>query len=298
MNLIERAGRQLGLKSDRSVVEKAAERLAGAKLGAPPQPHADALEPQERSAKPRRETRRQVTLDFDRLRGMGFALPGDQSSIAEEFRLIKRPLLSAAQTTGPASAKNANVVMVTSAHPDEGKTFVAVNLAFSMASEHDLHVLLIDSDFPNPEIPDVLDFQAEAGLIDVVSEPYLDLADAMIRTNIDNLTLLPAGLKRAGSTELLASARMARFVDEISGRYRDRIIIFDSPPVLVRSEPMVLAKHVGQVVFVIEAERTARTAFEEAISLIGGERIGGVVLNKAPSVAQDQFGRYYAGYGR
>ena len=303
MNLIERAGRQLGLKSSKSFVERAADRLATDPVDAgtvppPPVPLRPNEHVEHQVAKPpRRETRQRIVLDFDRLRGMGFALPGDQSSLAEEFRLIKRPLMQQVLSrSSPAPAKNSNMIMVTSAQPDEGKTFVAVNLAFSMASEHDLHVLLIDADAPKPTIPDVLGFEAKMGLTDLVTDSTIDFADVMIRTNIENLTILPSGPDKPGSSELLSSSRMARFVEEVSRRYPDRVIIFDAPPVLARSEPIVLAKHVGQVVVVMEAERTSRAALEEAIGLLGVEHVG-VVLNKAPPVTRDQFGSHYAGYG-
>jgi protein-tyrosine kinase len=304
MNIIERAGRQLGLKPTKSLVEMAAARLADAETQVKSQAPLGSKEPAPlpRPAQPpprvQRATRRQVAIDFDRLRRMGLALPGDQSAVAEEFRVIKRPLLSAAFAAAPSRAKNANVILVTSARPHEGKTFVAVNLALSLASEHDLHVLLIDADFPHPEVPRVLGIETESGLIDVVSEPFIDLADALIRTNIDNLSVLTSGPTRRGATELLASARMVSFVDDIAARYPDRIIIFDSPPVLARSEPIVLARHVGQVVLVVEAERTPRAVIEEAIGMIGSERISGVVLNKAPAIVQDQFGSYYGAYYR
>jgi len=309
MNLIERAGSQLRLKSAKSLIEKAADRLGQAgsaasegfasaadliRPAAPPQSEA---EPQSQPDVARRETRRQITIDFDRLRAGGFALPRDQSGVAEEFRLIKRPLVNVAVPQGQPTVKNHNVIMVTSAIPGEGKTFVSMNLAFSMASEHDVHVLLIDADVAKPSVPGLLGFEADTGLIDVVSDPTIDLANVMVRTNIENLTLLPSGRSRPGSSELLASGRMARFVDDVSRRYADRIIIFDSPPVLARSEPIVLAKHVGQVVFVVEAERTSRTAVDEAIALLGPERIGGIVLNKAPSLpTSDGFGQHYRQY--
>jgi receptor protein-tyrosine kinase len=86
---------------------------------------------------------------------------------------------------------------------------------------------------------------------------------------------------------------MTRFVNEIAKRYADRIILFDSPPVLARSEAMVLAQHVGQVVFVVEAERTSRTAMSEALGMIGNSKLGGVVLNKTPQIPlQEGFGYY------
>jgi receptor protein-tyrosine kinase len=230
---------------------------------------------------------------------MGFAPPADQSAIAEEFRLIKRPLLNIALSETLPPRENRNVIMVTSANPDEGKTFVATNLALSMASEHDIHVLLVDADVAKPAIPRVLGFEAEIGLIDAVADDAIDFADILVRTNIQNLTILPSGRARRGMSELLASARMTRFVTDLSRRYPNRVIIFDSPPVLARSEPIVLAKHVGQVVLVVEAERTSRTAVDEALALLGPDRVGGVVLNKAPHVfGQEGFGQgYYQYYG-
>jgi len=303
MNIIERAGKRLGLTPEKSLVEKAAERFEAAELGAvPARPAESVVATAARGAAraapgagvgARRETRRQITIDFERLREQGFALPVDQSALAEELRLIKRPLLSAAFAQGPTAIENSNLIMVTSANPKEGKTFIAINLALSMASEHDVHVLLIDADVANPSIPAVLGFDGDTGLIDAVSDTSIDLADVMIRTNIDNLIVLPAGRPRPGASELLASARMTRFVNDIAKRYADRIIIFDSPPVLARSEAMVLAQHVGQVVFVVEAERTSRTAVSEALGMIGNTKLGGVVLNKTPQIPlQEGFGYY------
>lgn len=314
MNIIERAGKRLGLTPAKSVVEKAAERLEETQAleAFPHEAPARQQESHQHEARvaaaqrgpvrvaggasaggARRETRRQITIDFDRLRGQGFALPVDQSALAEELRLIKRPLLSAAFAQGPNEVVNSNLIMVTSANPKEGKTFIATNLALSMASEHDVHVLLIDADVANPSIPKVLDFEADTGLIDAVSDASIDLADVMIRTNIDNLIILPAGRPRPGASELLASARMTRFVNDIAKRYADRIIIFDSPPVLARSEAIVLAQHVGQVVFVVEAERTSRTAMSEALGMIGNAKLGGIVLNKTPQIPLHEGFGYY-----
>jgi protein-tyrosine kinase len=291
MNIIERAGRKLGSSSDKSLVEKAVERLAGTDRAATPAREVlprPADTPPERPAG--RRTRGMVQIDFDRLRTRGFALPGDQSELAEELRLIKRPLLPVALSRdGPVS--NPNLIMVTSANPDEGKTFTATNLALSMASEHDVHVLLIDADVANPTIPSVFGFKADIGLIDVVSDS-VDLAEAMFRTSIPTLSILPAGRPRPGASELFASARMARFVDEIAKRYPNRIVIFDSPPVLARSEPLILAQYVGQVVFVVEAERTSRAVVHEALSSIGSKKVGGIVLNKMLPTAKS-YGHYY-----
>ncbi len=303
MNIIERAGRQLGLQSSKSLVERAAARLSHPQDGAlghqepvaRPDPAMRHEAPADSVVPPRRETRKHITIDFERLRARGFALPDDQSALAEELRLIKRPLLSAAFGSDKQPGENANLIMVTSANPNEGKTFIAANLAFSMASEHGVHVLLIDADVVRPAMPDLLGFEASRGLVDAVSDSGVDLADVMVRTNIPNLIILPAGTPRPGASELLASARMARFVEDIAKRYSDRVVIFDTPPVLARSEPIVLAQHVGQIVLVVEAERTSPAAVREALDLIGQRRFTGVILNKAPTMPlHEGFGQYYS----
>ena len=182
MNIIERAGGQLHLKSSKSTIERAIEKSTAETT--PPTPPSQSAAEQTR----RREKRRQITLDHERLRKFGFAMPGDQSPTAEEFRLIKRPLVDAAfHSDVQAAVRNRNILMVTSARPNEGKTYVAINLAFSIASEHDVHVLLVDGDLARPMIPILLGFDANRGLIDVVSDDSVDLSDVMIRTNIPNI---------------------------------------------------------------------------------------------------------------
>ena len=302
MNIVERAGKRLDTPPTKSLVELAADRLSATAPGNVIANGAASEETRNRASDALgRETQRQVTIDFERLRAMGYAPPADQSAVAEEFRLIKRPLLMNALSQTSSERENRNVIMITSAAPNEGKTFVATNLALSMASEHDIHVMLVDADVAKPSIPRLLGFEAEVGLVDAVADDTIDFADILIRTNIENLTILPAGRAKPGVSELLASARMARFVTDLSRRYPNRIIIFDSPPVLARSEPIVLAKHVGQIVLVVEAERTSRTAIDEALALLGPDRVSGVVLNKAPHViGHEGFGQGnygYYGYG-
>ncbi|MFQ5467857.1 MAG: XrtA-associated tyrosine autokinase, partial [Kiloniellaceae bacterium] len=192
-----------------------------------------------------------------------------------------------------ARGKPNNLIMVTSAKPGEGKTFTAINLAISIALERDFTVLLIDADFSRPNILQVLGLEAKKGLIDVLENPAVDLSDVLIRTNIDKLTVLPAGGAHDLSTELLASLRMRDIVQDIARRYRDRIVIFDSPPVLVTSEACVLATHVGQVVFVVEADKTPKSAVREALDLLdAGTRVG-LVLNRCrPRLDQAKSGYY------
>jgi len=294
MNIVERAGKQLGSRPTKSLVEAAAEQLATTERRLSPAHAVPRQDGEQTVVGARRETQRQVMLDFDQLRRKGFALPGDETALTEELRLIKRPLLSAARERTEGRADGANLIMVTSAYPNEGKTFFATNLAISVACERDTHVLLVDGDIVNPSIPGVLGFDADTGMIDLLADPSIDMADILIRTNIPNLSILPAGRFRPGASELLASSRMARLADEISTRYPDRVVIFDSAPVLARSEPTVLSRYVGQVVLVVEAERTSRAVIGEVTAMLGPNKVTGVVLNKMqPVPMQGNFGYYY-----
>ena len=238
-----------------------------------------------------------VKLDMDRLRRLGVLTTNmpETTQIAEEFRIIKRPLLLRAfGESGGYGQNNNHLIMVTSSRPGEGKTFVSLNLAMSMASEQNMNVLLIDSDVKNPSLPRLLGIEAGKGLIDVLTDDNLDLSDVMIRTDINNLSFVPAGTPNSQSTELFAGRTMAGLVQDIARRYSDRVVIFDAPPVLASSEPSVLAMHVGQLVFVVESEVTSRRAVEEALMHLKGCQNINLVLNKSrPWLGRAQFGTYY-----
>jgi exopolysaccharide/PEP-CTERM locus tyrosine autokinase len=189
--------------------------------------------------------------------------------------------------------------MVTSSREGEGKTFVAINLAMSLAAERDKKVLLIDADLSDPSILKRLGIRAERGLIDVLDDASIDLADVLLRTNVEGLSVLPAGHPHPLSTELLASARMEQFMSEIAQRYVDRVIVLDAPPVLATSESAALALHVGQIAFVVEASRTSQSAVKEALGLISICPDIGFVLNKAPfQFGATRFGSYYKSYDK
>jgi protein-tyrosine kinase len=316
MDLIQRAAERLKRTGELNLVEQAAARLASAPLAAPEPPAPVAptvapeipLEPQAAppvSAAPASPaigvTRRSgpyVTLDLGKLQVAGFVTPtGSRTRIAEELRVIKRPILLRAFATGDERIESGNLIMVTSAKPGEGKTFTAINLAMSMASERDIHVLLVDADVQRPAIFQVLGLPPQKGLLDVLSDANLSPADVLTRTNIRNLTLMAAGTPSLATTELLASQKMIELMQDIATRYQDRIIILDAPPVLASSEPSVLALHVGQIVLVVESGKTGRRALEQTLGFIGACPNISIVLNKADTGRhRDEFGGYGYGY--
>lgn len=237
---------------------------------------------------------------FSRLRQRGVLTPdAGRSRLAEEYRLIKRPLIANAfGQGGHVALPNGNMIMVTSSLPQEGKSFTAVNLAISLASELENTVLLIDADVARLDmgssgVMKYLGLKAGRGLIDVLIDPSIPLSEVLIKTEIDKLTVLPAGKGVPHATELLASAAMQAFVDDISKRYHDRIVVFDTPSLLSTSEAAVLASYMGQVVLVVEAEKTPQGAVTESLSYLRDCAYVGMVLNKAPSRAGVGVGDYF-----
>ena len=189
---------------------------------------------------------------------------------------------------------------MTSALAGEGKTFTSINLAMSIAMEMDKTVLLIDADVAKPDVTARLGIEAEKGLIDVLLDDGLTLPDVLLRTDIPKLTLLPSGSRHVHSTELLASERMRQLTLELSTRYSDRIVIFDSPPLLLTSEARVLAGLMGQIVLVTEESKTPQHAVKEAVGMLDANEIVGIVMNKgAHRKDVDGYGGYgYYPYGR
>lgn len=266
----------------------------------PPHPHLIATDRTGRigaSPSPSMQERvqKQGTINLEKLRQAGMITPdGDRTPIAEAFRLIKRPLLANSFQQANGKANNHNLIMVTSALAEEGKTFCATNLAMSIAMELDHTVLLVDADVARPAVLDYLGMEPSPGLLDVLLEDKLDLADVLIRTNVEKLAVLPAGRKHKRATELLGSHAMSDLLREIALRYSDRIVIFDAPPLLLTSEAQALASQMGQIVMVVAAEITPQKAVMEALRQIESCDTINLIYNKArPFPGGDFYGYYY-----
>ena len=227
------------------------------------------------------------------LRQQNFITPDDERTpIGEGFRRIKRRIL--ANVTDPAG----NLVMVTSALQGEGKTFCAVNLAISIAMEVDRTVLLVDADTARPNVLPALGLQPGLpGLMDVLVDRSIDVADVVRQTSIEKLSILPAGTPNRLATEMLASEAMRTLIRELGERYDDRIVIFDSPPLLAASEAVALAAHMSQIVVVITAEQTTEVALKNALSRLEGCKHVGLLLNKGQDPGADSGYGYGYGYG-
>ena len=232
----------------------------------------------------------------DRLRDADMLVPGSHlgPDFSDEYRRIKRPLLANAFGKTASLVDRGNLILVTSAVPGEGKTHTAVNLALSIAQERDHTVLLVDCDVCKQGVSRKFGLANRPGLVELLESDSFTLGDALLRTDVPELTMLCAGKQHEYVTELLASQRMVNLVDEMVSRYDDRVIIFDGPPLLPTPQTHVLATLVGQVVFVIESGKTPQAVVEEAMELIPDDKATGLVLNKSEGIS----GRsgYYSGY--
>lgn len=213
-------------------------------------------------------------IDFNRLQLAGIVTPSSSANqrTTEEFRVIKRHLLKRAFVGEDGETiRNGNVVMVTSAVPGEGKTFISLNLAMSLSSERDLYVLLVDCDGYRRRTSELLGVSQERmGLTDLLADPGLRLPDIILRTNIPNLSFIPAGRPHPHATELLASKKMGTLMDDLAQRYPDRMIIIDTSPVLAKSEPAVLSGYAGHIVLVVEKDRTAKRSLRRTLEMLEG----------------------------
>jgi len=218
-----------------------------------------------------------------------------RSRISEEFRLVQRQILRSAFGPG-AEPGFSNLLMVTSARPGEGKSFIAVNLASSIARQGDHRVLLVDADSKRDSFCYSLGLAEAAGVLDLVANPKLDPAPLIVKTPIEHLSILPVGRERERSAELFSAKEMTRLIQSLGRRYADRLLILDAPPCLSTSDPAVLAPVVGQILFVVEADRTQRDEVEASLDLIQACPTITLVLNKLQISSRYTFGAYSSYY--
>lgn len=234
------------------------------------------------------------TIDLGRLERAGMIVPdGKRTQLSEEFRAIKRLLLQNVKRRDAAAPRNANLIAVTSSFPNEGKTFSSINLAMSLSLELDHSVLLVDADVAQAR-RDFLGLKHTEGLMDLLIDPELSLEKTVIRTNVARLDVLLAGRSHHQANELLASDGMSRLLDRLAAQGPDRIVIFDAPPLLVTTEAGTLAHRAGQVIMVVEADKTTQTHLKAALAQLEGCSVFGILNKSTGGLGQDvyDYGRY------
>jgi protein-tyrosine kinase len=240
-----------------------------------------------------------VTIDAGAMREAGLIAPEAETKLFEdEYRVIKRPILSNAFGRNSDTVERGYVVLVTSAIAGDGKTFTCINLALSLAREQDTSVLLIDADVPKPHISSLFDAQDEIGLVDYLDGSTSDMADIELQTNVDGLTIVPAGKSGENSSELLSSDRMLKMLEDVHRRDPRRIILIDSSPLLLTSESRAIASVAGQVALVVRAGITPKGAVSDAIATLDTGKPTNLILNQVRFGSRSSYySGYYGGYG-
>lgn len=240
-----------------------------------------------------------ILINGEHLNERGFIYGHDSAHhIQEEFRHIKRKLINNAFGPTAKTLKHSNLIMVTSSNANEGKTFISINLALSIALEQDKTVLLVDADVLRPSIHKELEFESKQGLLEYLLDEVHSLSDVIYNTNVTNLKLIPAGKPHHLTNELLASTKMAKLAEELAKRYPDRLVIFDCPPILGVTETPVLSSLVGQAIVVVEESKTKVDNVKKAVSQLNEDIAIGFVMNKTVMSKKDEYGYYGYGYNK
>ncbi len=213
------------------------------------------------------------------------------SPASEQFRLLKNNILF------PEHGEPPKTIMVTSASPHEGKSFVAANLAVSIAQSIDEYVLLMDCDLRAPTIHTFFGFGGnEEGLSDYLSNT-MPLFDVLKKTHINKLTVLTAGQIPSNPSELLSSDQMRRLLHEVKLRYSDRYIIIDTPPPYLTSETNAIARFVDGIILVVRQGKTRIKEVADILEIYGREKVLGVVTNYSRKSVGYGYGYHKTGYG-
>ena len=232
-------------------------------------------------------------LDMATLKRGGLALAGVRSRVTEEYRITVGRILRSLRgvsRTGPGSA---NLVMVTSARPGEGKSFSALNLAASIAQNGLADVLLVDVDAKPGSLSTLLGLRERPGLLDLVHHPDLRAEDVLVRTVVDGFQVVPLGIADPASTSGGVTRALAAAIERIRRRFVHHVIILDTAPCLSTSDPSTLAPLVDQVIVVVEAGRTQRAELSASLDLLKAFPNVILVLNKVRLTQRHSFGSYY-----
>ena len=216
-----------------------------------------------------------------------------RTRISEEFRITVGHLLRSMQANYSPGRGAPNVIMITSARPGEGKSFSTLNLAGSIAQHTQREVLLIDIDAKQRSISSQLGLADRPGLLDLSNNPTLRIEDVIIKTSIPHLSLMTVGSGQSGGLDITQTRPVTTLVERIARRFPNSVVLLDAPPCLSTSDPSTLAPFVGQIVMVVEAERTQRNEVVAALDLIKACPSVTLMLNKIRLTTSYTFGAYH-----
>jgi Mrp family chromosome partitioning ATPase len=192
----------------------------------------------------------------------------DESRTREDFRVVKRHILSRIDDVPSKKGKDPRTILITSASPQEGKTTVTLGLAMSFIFEKDYSVILIDADMRSPELSRRMGLAGELGLLDFLENEEIGVEDIVYPTSVKGVFAVPSGLPRITAPELIASERMNQLLETFHDGASKRIVIIDSGSVLACSETISLAGYAGQLLFVAAKGETRRKDIDEGLGIL------------------------------
>lgn len=207
---------------------------------------------------------------------------------AEIFKILRTNILF------PKTGEPPRSIMVTSAIPGDGKSFVAANLSISLAQGVEEHVLLMDCDMRRSSIHERFGFKdGIPGLSDYLSSS-VPLEKLLQKTVVDKLTILPGGPPPQNPAELLSSQAMKALLKETKLRYNDRFIIVDSPPPQLTAETTALAQYIDGIILVVKYGSTPKDLIKDLLRKLGRDKVIGVVMNgyRVPTTDRYGYGKY------
>lgn len=214
-------------------------------------------------------------------------------AVAESIRTLRTRILY------PVIGNTPRTLLITSASPGEGKSFICANLGISLAQGVDDYCILVDCDLRRPSQHQMFGVSNERGLVNHLQQK-IAAEELIIKSGVDKLSILPAGPPPVNPAELSGSDSMIKLVHEMKERYDDRFVLLDSPPLHAAAETAVLAQHVDGVILVIRQGKSRREHVKALADTIGRDKIISVVFNAHQTNVLDTkiFGYqdYKAGY--
>jgi capsular exopolysaccharide synthesis family protein len=240
--------------------------------------------------------------DAKELRHIGFM------GLVPIFKSTKQPLISTKDPNDPLCESYRRIrnypsiddgsvrsLLVTSPGPNEGKSTTVVNLGISVAREGK-KVVLVDMDLRRARLHAYFNLPNQVGVTDVLQEEA-SLDEAIQDTPVEGLNIISGGSSYPDAGSLMESSELGLLITDLQARYD--MVILDSAPVLVKSDALVLAKHVDGSIIVIESERTTRRAALEVTGILAEANIKplGFVLNRFSIKKGKHFYHQYFGHG-
>lgn len=208
----------------------------------------------------------------------------ERHALSDTFRMLRTRVLNRME------ASDYRTLGIASSVGQEGKTLVASNLAISLSKVLTRTVLLVDLDLRSPSVHEYFGVDPEPGLLGFLKDG-LELSQCLVNPGIERLVLLPNGRPMHNSSELITMPRMLQLSKELRDTYKDRIVIYDLPPVLLTDDALAFMKHIDCCLLVAAEGRTKEDQVKKTVSLLQGYPLIGSVLNRSSETMPRYYGR-------